>query len=239
MGFGFPLVPYPNWRFRSIDNPAGQFAIGSVPSRPGPNTMVRNCCYTLCCPTSHRLPYTTSLRLLVTGICNSANLWIKYAVEYIGSYSQVKIGSVFPLISILRSAEPVKWGVYNWVQLSMYFRVCLEVYLRISPELTLEHTLKQAGSVPSSAIGRVLESMPGSGLQVYSESTCSVLWGLLDNISQAGWECCHEEQLGIYSQTGWVCAIEWNQEYTSKRTWHVHQVYLAACLQVCCMQCDV
>ena len=36
------------------------------------------------------------------------------------------------------------------------------VYVGVSGELTWEHTVKQAGSVPSSAIGSVLESVLGS-----------------------------------------------------------------------------
>jgi len=36
---------------------------------------------------------------------------------------------------------------------------------------------------------------------------------LLESVSQADWEC-HREQLGVYSQAGWECAIECNQECT-------------------------
>jgi hypothetical protein len=39
------------------------------------------------------------------------------------------------------------------------------VYLGASSELTWERIVKQAGTVPSSAIGSVLESMPGSVLE--------------------------------------------------------------------------
>jgi len=45
--------------------------------------------------------------------------------------------------------------------------------------------VKQAGSVPSSAIGSVLESMLGSGIE-------SVLRAYLGGYSQAGWECAIE-----------------------------------------------
>jgi hypothetical protein len=170
-------------------------------------------------PTSHCLPYTTSFRSAGPGHLQLRNSLDQACSSIRWSIWSSEIGSVFPLKSILRSLEPVKLGVYNSVQLSAYFRVCLEVYLWISPELTLEHTLKQAGSVPSSAIGRVLESMPGSGLAsvlgVYFVVSCEHTWQ--HKSSRMG--VCHEEQLGIYSQTGWVCAIEWNQEYTSKRTW--------------------
>jgi len=50
--------------------------------------------------------------------------------------------------------------------------------------------------VPSSAIGSVLESMPGSELE-------NILGGVLGSVSQAGWEC----------------TIECNQECTSDHTW--------------------
>jgi hypothetical protein len=56
---------------------------------------------------------------------------------------------------------------------------------------TWERTVKQARSAPSSAIGGVLESMPGSVLQ-------SVL----------------RAYLGPYSQVGWECVIECNWECT-------------------------
>ena len=92
--------------------------------------------------------------------------------------------------------------------------------------------------MPSSAIGSVLESIPGSVLRLYSE----VYFGAY---SECGWEClgsvlgsvqsirlgvCHRVQLGVenvlgsvlesvlraylgaYSQAGWECAIECNWE---------------------------
>jgi len=40
------------------------------------------------------------------------------------------------------------------------------VYLGVSLELTWERTVKQAGSVQSSAIGSVLESIRGSVLEI-------------------------------------------------------------------------
>jgi hypothetical protein len=63
-------------------------------------------------------------------------------------------------------------------------------------ECVLGNTVKQAGSVPSSAIWSVLVSMPGSVLE-------NVLGGVLGSVSQAGWEC----------------TIKCNQECTSERTW--------------------
>jgi hypothetical protein len=47
---------------------------------------------------------------------------------------------------------------------------------------TWELTVKQAGSVPSSAMGSVFESVLGSVLE-------SVLRAELTTYSQAGWEC--------------------------------------------------
>jgi hypothetical protein len=62
--------------------------------------------------------------------------------------------------------------------------------------LTWKQTVKQAGSVPSSGIGRVLVSMPRSVLE-------NLLGGELGSISQEGWEC----------------TIKCNQECTSECTW--------------------
>ena len=59
---------------------------------------------------------------------------------------------------------------YRQVRLGMYFKGCSGVFLRVSLELTWEHTVKQTGSVPLSAIG-------------------SVLRAYLETYSQAGWEC--------------------------------------------------
>jgi hypothetical protein len=52
------------------------------------------------------------------------------------------------------------------------------VYLGAYSECTRERTVKQAGSVPSSAIGNVLESMLGSVLE-------SVLGGVLGSVAEA------------------------------------------------------
>jgi len=81
--------------------------------------------------------------------------------------------------------------------------------------------------VLSSAIGRVLQSMSGSGLE---NILSSVLGGVLGVYLEATSEntserissilgVCHCEQLGVYSQAGWECAIKCNQKCTSKCTW--------------------
>jgi hypothetical protein len=74
------------------------------------------------------------------------------------------------------------------VQLGVYLRACLGVSLRESGELTWERIGMQAGSVPSSAIENVLQSLPGSVLQ-------SGLRAYFGAYSQAGWEC-HRVKLG-------------------------------------------
>jgi hypothetical protein len=51
------------------------------------------------------------------------------------------------------------------VQSGVYLRAFSGVCFRASWELTWERTVKQAGSVPSSAIGSVLESLIGSVLE--------------------------------------------------------------------------
>ena len=48
------------------------------------------------------------------------------------------------------------------MQLGVYLKACSGVCLRAFSELTCEHTVKQAGSVPSSAIGRVLRAYLGT-----------------------------------------------------------------------------
>jgi hypothetical protein len=67
-----------------------------------------------------------------------------------------------------------------------------EVYFGAYSECTWENL----ESVPSSAIGSILESIPGSELE-------NILGGVLGIISQAGWEC----------------TIQCNQGCTSERTW--------------------
>ena len=73
---------------------------------------------------------------------------------------------------MLGSVEPSRLGVCHRVQ--------LEVYLRPSRELTWERTVKQARSVPSSAIRSVLESMLGSVLE-------NVLGGVLGSVLGVYW----------------------------------------------------
>jgi len=65
--------------------------------------------------------------------------------------------------------------------------------------------------VPSSAIGSVLESMPGSVHE-------NVLGGVLGSVLECTWERL-EILLGNVSQARWGCTIECSQECTSERTW--------------------
>ena len=51
------------------------------------------------------------------------------------------------------------------VQLGVYLRACSGVRLRASTELTWERIVKQAASVPSSAIRSVHESVLGSVIE--------------------------------------------------------------------------
>jgi len=75
----------------------------------------------------------------------------------------------------LRAYPEVVWGTY------------LKVYLGASLELIRERTVKQAGSVPLSAIGSVLESVLGSVI----ESILGVYLGS------------HSVYLGAYSEYTW------------------------------------
>jgi hypothetical protein len=75
------------------------------------------------------------------------------------------------------------------VQLGVYWRVCSAVRLRTSWELNYERTVKQAGSMPSSAIGTVLETMLGSVLQtILRHALGSVLGVDLGEYSECTWE---------------------------------------------------
>jgi hypothetical protein len=67
-----------------------------------------------------------------------------------------------------------------------------------------ERTVKHAGSVPSSAIGTVLESMPGSVPRLYSEvwlgAYLECTWDHLESYLGSVWSSrlavCHRVQLG-------------------------------------------
>jgi hypothetical protein len=65
--------------------------------------------------------------------------------------------------------------------------------------------------VPSSTIGRVIESMAGSVLE-------NILGGVLGSVLGVYSECTWEH-LESVSQAGWEYTIEWNQECISERTW--------------------
>jgi hypothetical protein len=68
----------------------------------------------------------------------------------------------------------------------------LGVCLRASCELTWEHTVKQAGSVPSSAIERLLESVPGSVLE-------NVLGGVLVRVFRVCLGACIKQARSVPS----------------------------------------
>jgi hypothetical protein len=95
-------------------------------------------------PASSGLTSPTN-RLLVPGTWNRAPLSIKHPGAYMGTYSQLRLR-----VSCL-------WRVW--------WRVCTGVYWRASLEITLEHIVKQDGSVASSAIGSVFECVLGSVLE--------------------------------------------------------------------------
>jgi len=57
--------------------------------------------------------------------------------------------------SQVRCVQSSRLGVCHRMQWGVYFRACLEVFLRVSWERTWEHTVKRAGSVPPSAIGSI------------------------------------------------------------------------------------
>jgi len=67
-------------------------------------------------------------------------------------------------VSLLGNVQSSRLGVCHRVQLGVYLKACSGVCLRAFCELTWERIVKQAGRVPLSAIGSVLESMPGSVL---------------------------------------------------------------------------
>ena len=106
-----------------------------------------------------------------------------YSEVYLGAYSEVYLGAYSEVY--LRAYSEVYLRAYSEVYLGAYS----EVYLGVSRALTWEHIVKQAGSVPSSPIGSVLVSKPGSILE-------NELVGVFGSVSQAGWKCtieCNQE----------------------------------------------
>jgi len=119
--------------------------------------------------------------------------------------------------------------------LAAYSQAGWECVNECNRERTWEHTVKQAGSVQSSAIGSVLQSVQSSEL---GSVQLSVLGSLLENVQSSRLGVCNRVQsgayrrvnleaynwaylgayLGAYSQAGWECAIECNRECTSERT---------------------
>jgi len=140
-------------------------------------------------PAKHCSPYATSLTPPGAWRMQLSKSLDRSCRSIHGSMQSSEIGSVLPLESVLESVEPRRLGVYHRVQLGVYFRECSGVCLRASWELTWVRTVKQAGSVPSSAIGSVLESMPRGVLEnVLGGVLGSVLGGVLGSV------------LGVYSE---------------------------------------
>jgi hypothetical protein len=83
------------------------------------------------------------------------------------------------------------------VCLVVYWRACTAVCYRASEELVLEQTVKQAASVPSSAIRRVRERMSGSVLEnvmvVYLGASWELTWVHIvmqpGSVIECNWEC--------------------------------------------------
>ena len=67
-------------------------------------------------------------------------------------------------------------------EFEVYLGAHSELFLEVTCGLTLEHTVKQAGIVPSTAIGSALENVLGSGV----ESALGVYFGVFIH---AGWGC--------------------------------------------------
>ena len=93
------------------------------------------------------------------------------------------------LESVLGSEWSSRLDVFHQVQFGVFLRAYSGVSLRMSLELTREHTVKQAGSVPLIAIGSILET---------------VLESMIENVYRA--------YLGAYSHAGWESANEYNCE---------------------------
>ena len=113
------------------------------------------------------------------------------------------------------------------VQLEVYLKVCSEVCSKASWELTCQCTVKQAGIIPFSAIRSVLESMPGSVRENVLEGEQGRILGVYLGASlnptfdhRSSWlGVRHRAQFGAYSQAGWNCAIECNQQFTLEHSW--------------------
>jgi len=112
-------------------------------------------------------------RHLVLGTCHSASLWTEHLGAYMGAYSQARLG--------------------------VHCKACSAVCLRASWELTWKYTVKQAGSVLSSAIGSVLKAHFGMYSQAGWECAIECNWehleSLFGNVQPSRLGVCHQVQL--------------------------------------------
>jgi len=93
-------------------------------------------------------------------------------------------------------------------------------------------TVKQAGSVPWSTIGSVLECIPRSVLE-------NVLGGIHESICRVYLEVSWELTWQCKLSRLWVCSHVWSGVYYRAYLAACIKVNLAACFQVGCVQCDV
>ena len=114
-------------------------------------------------PAKHCPPYATCLTPPSPWVLQLSKSLECACRKIHGNTQSSEIRSVLLLESVLASDLQVYLGPY------------LEEVLGASRELTREHIVKQAGSVQSSAMGSVLESMPRSGHQ-------NILRGVLGSV---------------------------------------------------------
>jgi len=162
-----------------------------------------------CCPLSAKHCTLLTSRLMYCGtrhrqVSNSVDL-ARRSIH--GSILSSEFGSVLPLESILGSIRRSRLGVWRWVQLGVYRRAFSAAYFRASWELAWENTVNQAGSVPSSAIDSILESMFVCVLEKVFDAIRSVLGVCFSKSWDLSWD--HTvQQAGSVASSSAVNVIE-------------------------------
>jgi len=178
-----------------------------------------NLVWDLLYPRSNCLPFLQNLWLQLSTPWPSGTVRSSHGGRAKGKVQTTILGSVLRvcwecLESLLGSIESSRLGVCHQVQLGVYLRASWELIWECKSsrlgecyreqwgecaiESNWERTVEQAGSVQSSVIWTVFESLLGSMLE-------SVLRSLL----------------GAYSPAGGVCAIECNWDSAMKYIWQL------------------
>jgi len=163
-------------------------------------------------------------------------------VKQAGSMASSAIGSV--LRAYLGTYSRAGWECAIECNWECHLKACSGVYLRASWELTWERTVKQAGSMPSSAIGSVLRAYLGTysqgGWEYAIEWNCERLESLLGNVQPSRLGVCHRVQLRASWEPTWESKSSRLGVYNRVQSGVYFRAYLGACKkgiwQLCWMQ---